>query len=389
MTSSCYNISSLVSVVIPCYQQARWLTQAIDSCLAQTWTEIEIIVVDDGSSDNVAGVLSPYGDQIHLIRQKNQGTAAARNTGLAAAKGAFIKFLDADDWLLPHCIETQFKSIERLENYLSIIGYRFYYEGASRSDEDIYPDFGRLNHALCYTNTGPPHTFLFTTDSVRNTGGFRSCDSVDRGHEDYDLICRLAASGTEAVALHTIGCVYRQHIKTTSTNYPRMQYTRLNAWLNYVSLLLNGNPTADLLVHLLGGYAQRLQMGDLRFERIDLLEAIADKIKTQDFILPCNTAIELSKRLLELRKYLPHPNSNIERQAYDRCMGKIILLSDLGIDGLSTVPVIQLRPFQALLDFVYTRIWADRSWTFRHALLKIVSKIPISSVIVKFRRLFL
>jgi glycosyltransferase involved in cell wall biosynthesis len=379
----------LVSVVIPCYQQAGWLPQAVDSCLAQTWTDVEIIVVDDGSSEDLAGILYSYGDRVRLIRQNNRGTAAARNTGLAGARGAFIKFLDADDWLLPHCIETQLKSIERLQGYLSVIGYRFHYDGASRFDEDIYPDFGRLSHALCYINTGPPHTFLFTTDSVRTIGGFRSCESVDRGHEDYDLICRLAAAGTEAVVLHTIGCVYRQHIRTTSTNYQRMQSTRLNAWLHYISLLLNGDPTADLLVHLLGGYAQRLQMGDFRYERIDMLEAVADRLNRQRSILPCKTAIELSQRLIALRKNLPHPRSDKEQQAFDRCLETIILLSDLGIDGLSIGPVTQLRPFQALLDLVYARIWADRSWSFRNVLLQKISKLPLSSVITKMRKLFL
>ena len=388
MTSSFHDRSFLVSVVIPCYQQAVWLPQAIDSCLAQTWTEIEIIVVDDGSGEDLADVLKSYGDRVRLIRQNNQGTAAARNTGLAGARGAFVKFLDADDWLLPHCIETQLKSIEGLKGYLSVIGYRFHYEDTSRSDEDIYPDFGRLSHALCYINTGPPHTFLFTTESVRNISGFRSCESIDRGHEDYDLICRLAAAGMEAVVLHTIGCVYRQHIMTTSTNYRRMQHTRLNAWLHYVSLLLAGDPSADLLVHLLGGYVQRLRMGDFRYEHVDLLEAVAGKLKRPGSILPCKTAIELSQILIELRKHLPLHRSDIEQQAYDRSLEKIILLSDLGIDGLTAGPVTRLRPFQALIDLLYARIWANRSWPFRNALLRKISKLPFSQLIGRIRKLF-
>jgi len=382
-------MNSLVSVVIPCYQQAKWLSQAIDSCLSQTWTNVEIIIVDDGSSENLAVVLNAYGDRVRLIRQNNQGTAAARNTGIANAKGTFIKFLDADDWLLPNCIETQLRSIEGLHGFISVIGYRFFYGGESRPDEDIYPEFGRLSHAMCYINTGPPHTFLFATDSVKAIGGFRSCELVDRGHEDYDLICRLAAAGTEAVVLHTIGCVYRQHKMTTSTNYQRMQYTRLNAWLHYASLLLINKPTADLLVHLLGGYAQRLQTGDFRYEHIALLDSIADSLKRQPLPLPCNTAMQLSHRLIELRRNLPYTRSEKEQQSRNRCLEAIALLSDLSIDGIATGPIAQLRPIQALLALFYTRIWIDRSWQFRNILLRSISKPPISSLLNTIRKYLL
>jgi glycosyltransferase involved in cell wall biosynthesis len=96
-----------VSVIIPTYNCARYLPEAIDSALAQTYRDFEIIVVDDGSTDNTQEVLARYGDQIRVIRQSNQGRGAARNTGILAARGEYIAFLDADDLWVPQKLERQ------------------------------------------------------------------------------------------------------------------------------------------------------------------------------------------------------------------------------------------------------------------------------------------
>jgi len=93
-----------VSVVIPCHNQARYLPSSIGSAQAQTHAPFEIIVVDDGSSDDTAAVAAARGATV--IRQKNAGVSAARNAGLRAARGEFVVFLDADDELLPAAVET-------------------------------------------------------------------------------------------------------------------------------------------------------------------------------------------------------------------------------------------------------------------------------------------
>ncbi len=98
--------SSLVSVIIPVYNCERFLAEAIESVLAQTYRPLEIIVVDDGSTDQSANTARSYKD-IQYIYQPNQGIAVARNTGLAAAQGEFIAFIDADDVWLPNKLEVQ------------------------------------------------------------------------------------------------------------------------------------------------------------------------------------------------------------------------------------------------------------------------------------------
>jgi glycosyltransferase involved in cell wall biosynthesis len=96
-----------VSVIIPTWNRAAEVCAAIDSALAQTVRPFEVIVVDDGSTDDTADVLARYGDAIRVVRQHNQGVAAARNAGIAAARGELLAFLDSDDVWLPRKLELQ------------------------------------------------------------------------------------------------------------------------------------------------------------------------------------------------------------------------------------------------------------------------------------------
>ena len=100
-------MSALVSVVIPTFNYGRFLQRAIDSVLAQTYSPLECIVVDDGSTDETAQVLSRYGDRVQAIRQANLGVSRARNTGIRASRGDFVALLDADDAWAPAKIASQ------------------------------------------------------------------------------------------------------------------------------------------------------------------------------------------------------------------------------------------------------------------------------------------
>jgi glycosyltransferase involved in cell wall biosynthesis len=97
----------LVSVIIPNFNYAQYLPQALDSVLAQTYRETEIIVVDDESTDDSEAVVSKYGGRVRFIKQKNQGVSAARNRGVAASHGDLIAFIDADDAWLPAKLDKQ------------------------------------------------------------------------------------------------------------------------------------------------------------------------------------------------------------------------------------------------------------------------------------------
>jgi glycosyltransferase involved in cell wall biosynthesis len=101
-----------VSVIIPAYNYANYIAAALDSVLQQTYPAHEIIVVDDGSTDDTAKVLSTYEDRVRVVRKKNAGVAAARNTGMEMATGDLLAFLDADDLWLPRKLERQVQCFE-------------------------------------------------------------------------------------------------------------------------------------------------------------------------------------------------------------------------------------------------------------------------------------
>src|SRR5579863_4931679 len=106
------DVHPTVSVVIPTYNYARFLGQAIDSVLAQTCPVKEIIVVDDGSTDDTFNVLARYGPAVRALKQKNCGPAAARNRGVGIAGGDLIAFLDADDFWMPDKLAKQVRRLK-------------------------------------------------------------------------------------------------------------------------------------------------------------------------------------------------------------------------------------------------------------------------------------
>jgi glycosyltransferase involved in cell wall biosynthesis len=108
-------MSALVSVLIPCHNAGRWLQDTLVSALGQTWREVEIIVVDDGSTDNTLAVARSFrSDRIRIIEQPNAGQSAAENRAYREARGDYFEYLDADDLLSPDKIERQVVLLERL-----------------------------------------------------------------------------------------------------------------------------------------------------------------------------------------------------------------------------------------------------------------------------------
>ena len=103
----------LISVIIPTFNRAAWIREAVDSVLAQTFQDFELLVVDDGSTDTTAEALGLYGDRLSYIYQARQGVSAARNRGLETAAGEWLAFLDSDDLWLPQKLEVQVDFLNR------------------------------------------------------------------------------------------------------------------------------------------------------------------------------------------------------------------------------------------------------------------------------------
>ncbi len=112
-TSGPATLAPLVSVIIPTYNYGRYLGKALESCRSQTYKGLEIIVVDDGSTDDTRGVVERFGPGVVYIFQANQGVSRARNRGLDVARGELLTFLDADDYLLPDSIADRVEVLQR------------------------------------------------------------------------------------------------------------------------------------------------------------------------------------------------------------------------------------------------------------------------------------
>lgn len=180
-----------VTVVIPTYNHARFLGEAIDSVLAQTTTPAEIIVVDDGSTDRPDDVVAKY-PSVRLIRHENRGLAAARNTGWRAGSQPFVTFLDADDWLRPNGLEVGLAQLDR--NPSAAFNYAAYanvYWPSGRVSPvpfrpvpaDAFAAFLRVNPI------GMHGTVLYRRACLEAVGGFAEELAAS---EDYELYLRLA-----------------------------------------------------------------------------------------------------------------------------------------------------------------------------------------------------
>lgn len=129
----------LVSVILPAYNAESFIFDAIDSVLTQTYKNLELIIIDDGSTDNTASIISNY-KGIRYLHQQNSGAATARNHGISVAKGKFIAFIDADDLWLPEKIEEQV-------NFLNQFEYQWCYCDSYFSWFDSGKSIGRLSSA--------------------------------------------------------------------------------------------------------------------------------------------------------------------------------------------------------------------------------------------------
>lgn len=208
----------LVSVIIPCYRQAGYLPEAVDSVLAQTYPNVEAIVVNDGSDDDTESVAKGYGERIRYVWRSNGGISAARNTGIQHAHGAYLKFLDADDYLHPEQIARQMEVIGDSDNKVSFTGVRLFRDGRPEEYLDHVPQAKALLPDLFKPlDWGSILGFLFPTRLVQAVGGF--AEGVTHA-EDWYFACRAGLLEPHFTVDPRIGCYYRQRPRSASANRP-------------------------------------------------------------------------------------------------------------------------------------------------------------------------
>ena len=206
-----------VSVIIPTYNSARYLGEAVDSVLAQTFPDFEVLVIDDGSSDETETMMRRYRPPVRYIRQKNSGVALARNRGISESHGRYVAFLDADDTWLAHKLEKQ------IEALAGASGAGFCYSAFTVVDSDLKPvsvsrskrQASALEDLLLRGNVvGSVCTVLCERALFDTLGGF---DPALSQCADWDMWVRMAAH-TEFTYVDDPLVTYRHHGGMMSRN---------------------------------------------------------------------------------------------------------------------------------------------------------------------------
>lgn len=187
-----------VCAVIPAYNAEKFIREAIDSVLAQTYPVDEILVIDDGSKDGTCAVVESYGGKVRLLQQKNQGPSAARNRGVQSSTAGYIAFLDADDYWDPEKIARQIQCIESTPDavlcYTGLVNFNLE-EGWSVPGPAT--PLAEARAALRLQNPKiVPSSVLVTREAFVRSGGF---DTALKGSEDWDFAIAMLELGTFAV----------------------------------------------------------------------------------------------------------------------------------------------------------------------------------------------
>lgn len=234
----------LVSIVIPCYNQARFVGGALASAFAQDYPSLQVVLVDDGSTDDLAAALAPYGERpvLELVRQENRGLPAARNRGIEAARGEYLKFLDADDWLAPQALSRQVAAFESGLAADPHLGFVYCdlirvrapgREPADTEAADTNPVArmrrvldGDILPSLLVGGYFTPQTVLIPRRVLDHVGGF---DLELGGTADTELWMRIMCEGYTARFVPEALVYYRLHDDNMSLDRAHMRATHRRA----------------------------------------------------------------------------------------------------------------------------------------------------------------
>lgn len=196
---------ALVSCIVPVYNGRRFIAEAVESILGQSYPDREVIVVDDGSTDDTMEVLETFGDDITVIQQENQGPSVARNCGMEESHGEFIAFLDADDLWVEDKLEAQMDRFRKAPEIQLCSGHiRSFWIPELDHERERFE-----NHAYHQERAMlSPCTILARRELFERLGGF---DPTLRNAEDTDWFIRMMKSGGGYETLPRLLVHRRQH----------------------------------------------------------------------------------------------------------------------------------------------------------------------------------
>ena len=233
----------LISCIVPVFNGERYVAEALDSILHQTYAPLEIIVADDGSTDGTAAVVARYGDRVRYLREENLGAPAARNLGLIMAQGEFVAFLDADDLWQPEKLERQMVRFQiRPELELCVTHLRNFWIPELEEEKERFRD-----HPLAEALPGyVTQTLLARRVVFEKVGPFNADLRVG---DPLDWFLRAAEHGTIMELLPDVLVYRRMHennlsmAETTRRMTAAMQHALLGVVKASLDRRRDGNPT--------------------------------------------------------------------------------------------------------------------------------------------------
>lgn len=297
----------MVSVIIPCHNAARWLGEAVESALSQTYNPIEVIIVDDQSSDESVQIAQSFGSRIRLYQEKKTGGCHARNVGIRASKGKYIQFLDADDILCKRKIQAQvqilrnsaFQIVAGTWSYLHETKNGHYQKGSLQ--KAIFVD-DSICSLLSDKSWVPNFCYLYKKQSLVKAQGW---DARLSCMQDVDLTLRILMTGEKIMYSDDFCGYYRRPLQqTTSTRDPYefmrqclFNYIRAENYFNSVGWTKTRHDTlADCYFMAARFYSKRNRT---------LFEECVKKINDHNpSYLPPENKIKLIVRALGIKKSL-------------------------------------------------------------------------------------
>ena len=239
------NKSPKISIIVPIYKIERYLRQCIDSILAQTFTDYELLLIDDGSPDGCPAICDEYAEKdarIRVFHKQNGGVTSARNKGLDNAKGNWIIYIDGDDWIEPTYVEELYNAAINNEADIAICGFRFVYEDGSSViehptiwDDNKQSSLNRYIASIWTTAWGSiQKSSLYKDNSIRSPKNITFC-------EDFHLIIRLCYFAKKVVSIDRPLLNYRQQPSSIvhSTSFEKLQRDELTAYTEILEFFRN------------------------------------------------------------------------------------------------------------------------------------------------------
>jgi len=235
-----------VSIIIPVYNQERYIKQCVESALSQDYENLEVIVVDDGSTDATPEILKSFEQKIRYIRQENRGTAAARNVGLRLAQGSLVAWLDSDDVYLPGKIRAQVEKLQE-EPDLALVYTDWILIDAEGRDLKVVHCPSYPPKSVLDVLTFPyifPSSVLLKKECFEKVGYY---DETLRYGEDLDMWVRLLKHGYRFGHVPELLVKYRWHPGSMSYNYRSMQAGKDQVRLKVLKMLSTEELLGDLV----------------------------------------------------------------------------------------------------------------------------------------------